>query len=482
MKMSEQLEWEYSNKKTGDEESTFFTRDRISKIVAAELFIPIVEELYDNNIFTNWSGLERDAHIRIPLDGLSRENFLIAKRNCETSTRWRLQRPPYIENGQKDIIPNYSFEIYIDYEEGITEISDVIQQMLIEIRKLRYQDVQIAKVEYVKDSHLPRVDLEGLYKKSELEVFNTDTQRYEMLPAETFEELSEIFLEGDSPEYFYDAESDTYFRNQELIKKSKQYREYETTPEKRKERAIEEIRSRITEQMTDEEKYKVIFDWVVNNFDYAYSGLNYAYAEQAYREETDNRFTKYYINICRQNGINPVRLGLEERKRYLEIAQNNADMTQDAIKYSQKIVEFLENYEKCKLEEKGFNPNDIETVWLSKYGVCLNFACIYEFLCNKFELPCKYIQGTIDSGDYNVGHAWNAIMVNGKLRYVDISSAIHCKDGTNPKNHINDYFCKSYEELQRVDGGKNRKVNEYSQRDINDLINASEGWNFDDDN
>lgn len=73
-------------------------------------------------------------------------------------------------------------------------------------------------------------------------------------------------------------------------------------------------------------------------------------------------------------------------------------------------------------------------------------------------------------------------MVNGKLRYVDISSAIHCKDGINPKGQINDYFCKSYEKLQRIDGGKNRKVNEYSQRDINDLINASEGWNFDDDN
>ncbi len=78
MKITEQLEWDYeTNKKTS---TNFMTKDTIREIVAAELFIPIVEELYDKNIFTNWSGLTGNAHIRIPLDGLSKENFLISKK------------------------------------------------------------------------------------------------------------------------------------------------------------------------------------------------------------------------------------------------------------------------------------------------------------------------------------------------------------------------------------------------------------------
>ena len=75
MKVSEQLELDYNLKK--HDNGSFMTRETIKDVVAAELFIPIVEELYDNNIFTHWSGLERDAHIRISLDGLSRENYLI---------------------------------------------------------------------------------------------------------------------------------------------------------------------------------------------------------------------------------------------------------------------------------------------------------------------------------------------------------------------------------------------------------------------
>ena len=73
-----------------------------------------------------------------------------------------------------------------------------------------------------------------------------------------------MYLEGNTPEYFYDEETDTYFRNKELIAKSKEYREYEESSEKRKERAINEINKRLNSEMTDEKKYKVIFDWCVN--------------------------------------------------------------------------------------------------------------------------------------------------------------------------------------------------------------------------
>ena len=57
---------------------------------------------------------------------------------------------------------------------------------------------------------------------------------------------------------------------------------------------------------------------------------------------------------------------------------------------------------------------------------------------------------------------WNEIMVNGKVRYVDVSGAIHCKDGTNQENNIEDFFNKSFEELKNIDNGKNRKIKDYS--------------------
>ena len=50
MKITQKLEWDYEENKIT---STYFmTRDTIKDVVAAELFIPIVEELYDKNIFT----------------------------------------------------------------------------------------------------------------------------------------------------------------------------------------------------------------------------------------------------------------------------------------------------------------------------------------------------------------------------------------------------------------------------------------------
>ena len=94
MKVTEQLELDYNLAKQDD--GKFMTRDTIKDKVAAELFIQIVKELYDNNIFTHWSGLEGDAHIRISLDGLSKENYLIAQENCKNNpNNWRLQKPPY---------------------------------------------------------------------------------------------------------------------------------------------------------------------------------------------------------------------------------------------------------------------------------------------------------------------------------------------------------------------------------------------------
>lgn len=476
MKISEKLELDYNLKKNDD--GSFMTKATIKDKVAAELFIPIVEELYDNNIFTHWSGLEEDAHIRISLDGLSKENYRIAQENCKNNpNNWRLKEPPYKE--KKDIAPNYSFEIFVNYDEGITDVFEVVSKMLAEIRKLSFQDVQIARVEYAKESKLPRVDLKGLYKKSETSVFVIKTQEEKMIPAESFEKLSEMFLEGENPQYFYDEETDTYFINRELMEKSKEYREYKDSPEKRKERAIRDISKRLNEKMSDEEKYKVIFDWCVNYFNYAYSGLYFAYAEAEWKKEKEEKNDKFY-NVYRIKNSKSI-FSLDGRKGFLEEMQNNPKIPKEAIIHSQRIVEFLKNQNECMLKENGYDKNnDIDTAWTSQYGVCKSFASIYEFLCNNFNLPCKYIEGNINSNGYNVGHAWNVVMINGKLKHIDISSAIHCKDKTNQENTVEDFFLKTYDELIAIDNGKSREITENSEKVIKSFISNSVGFDVGD--
>ncbi len=79
--------------------------------------------------------------------------------------------------------------------------------------------------------------------------------------------------------------------------------------------------------------------------------------------------------------------------------------------------------------------------------------------CNILDLPCESINGTIDSGDINVGHQWNAIMIDDKIYHVDISSAIHCKDGSNKENTVEDFF-GTYNDLCTAKGNRNRKIYE----------------------
>lgn len=472
MKVTEQLELDYNLAKQDD--GKFMTRDTIKEKVAAELFIQIVEELYDNNIFTHWSGLEGDAHIRISLDGLSKENYLIAQENCKNNpNNWRLQKPPYSDN--KDIAPNYSFEIFVNYEEGVTDISEVVAKMLAEVRKLSFQDVQVAKTEFAKESKLPRVNLEGLYKKSEMSVFDLETQEEKMIPAESFEELSEMFLEGDDPQYFYDEETDTYFINRELIEKSKEYREYKQSPEKRKERAIRDISKRLNEKMSDEQKYKVIFEWMINYFKYDYATL---YSTQATNlaSEANSRFGK----IIRQNRgkiENFIELDdIEKAKALITLFQGNEeyaeliDLKQREISYREKEKQFLE-------EEKEYQHGDL---YMTRYGVCENFAREFKDICDKLNLPCEIIRGQILSDGVECGHAWNAVMINGKLKHIDVSSAIHCKDGTNPENTANQFFLKTFEELITIDNGKGRKISEDSEKDIRTFISNSVGFNVGD--
>ena len=284
-----------------------------------------------------------------------------------------------------------------------------------------------------------------------------------------------MYLDGEHPQYYYDEETDTYFRNKELIEKSKEYRKYEVSPEKRRERAIKEISERLNATMSDEEKYKVIFDWMTENLKYDYAIL---YSTQATNLAANISF-KYgkIIRQCRNEINNFAELSdIERRKELVKLLRENEQ--------NKELVELLQKEISCREKTESFIGENTEykygDIFLTNYGVCQDFAREFKAFCNQLNLDCEAIEGHILSDGVEAGHAWNVVIINGKLKHIDISSAIHCIDGHDSEHEPYNYFSKTFEELKKMDGNKNRTINESCKEKIENLINNAPGWDFGD--
>ena len=224
---------------------------------------------------------------------------------------------------------------------------------------------------------------------------------------------------------------------------------------------IESIKKQINEDMTDEQKYKVIFDYFVNRYKYDYSILDTEIAFEYFRKAFSS-----YRNILR-----PYIKNIENYSQMSHFEQVHKILEQIPTDEShEELLELMKSAEEYYSRANEFKKNNKNyrygNLYITKYGVCQNFATAFKEMCDAFGLPSEIIGGHILSGDANVGHAWNAIMVNGDIRYVDISSAIHSKDGTYPNNTPEDFFDINEQELDRSDNGKNRTLSEESKAKI----------------
>ena len=224
---------------------------------------------------------------------------------------------------------------------------------------------------------------------------------------------------------------------------------------------IELIKKQINEDMTDEQKYKVIFDYFVNRYKYDYSILDTEIAFEYFRKAFSS-----YRNILR-----PYIKNIENYSQMSHFEQVHKILEQIPTDEShEELLELMKSAEEYYSRANEFKKNNKNyrygNLYITKYGVCQNFATAFKEMCDAFGLPSEIIGGHILSGDANVGHAWNAIMVNGDIRYVDISSAIHSKDGTYPNNTPEDFFDINEQELDRSDNGKNRTLSEESKAKI----------------
>ena len=50
-------------------------------------------------------------------------------------------------------------------------------------------------------------------------------------------------------------------------------------------------------------------------------------------------------------------------------------------------------------------------------SVCTSYAAAFKALCDRFSLPCWVMMGDYDG----TGHAWNCVLLDGELRYVDVT-------------------------------------------------------------
>ena len=54
---------------------------------------------------------------------------------------------------------------------------------------------------------------------------------------------------------------------------------------------------------------------------------------------------------------------------------------------------------------------------VQKDSVCTGYAAAFKALCDRFGLPCWVMLGSFD----DVGHAWNIVLLDGEVRYVDVT-------------------------------------------------------------
>lgn len=250
--------------------------------------------------------------------------------------------------------------------------------------------------------------------------------------------------------------------------------EYQRNEQRHKEFCIKSILNSIEEGMSDEQKYKVIFDWFVSKIKYDYSILENVRGA-LYAKESSSR----YRNIIRKY-ITKIE-GYQNKSR-LEMAESLIELLQragenrDLIKLKQKEKACWENAESFQKNAEGYKIGD---VFITHYGVCEDFAKAYKAICDKIGLECEIIIGNILSDEVECGHAWNAIVVSGEVKFIDISGAIHSNDGTFIDTEPDDFFNVSFQQLQKVDNGKGRTMTSESNAKIKSIQSRLNAQSYD---
>ena len=106
-------------------------------------------------------------------------------------------------------------------------------------------------------------------------------------------------------------------------------------------------------------------------------------------------------------------------------------------------------YEFPPYKSWGINNNTKYAVILNHSGVCGSYSEAFKDICNKMDIPCEIVTGYT-----GMDHAWNVVMEDGVLKHIDIAYAIMNRNRQDKQN----YFMKSYEELQQIAGRRTMNI------------------------
>lgn len=139
--------------------------------------------------------------------------------------------------------------------------------------------------------------------------------------------------------------------------------------------------------------------------------------------------------------------------RYLALRREN----------SRELVEFL------KKNDKAFTPYGVVT---EKEGVCHGIAKLFKTLCNRFGLECACVGASRDSNavNFEVGHMFNVVEIEGKRAFVDVTGGICDKQMRVVRYDLFLASQKTVEQEYRlsdeVEGCDSEELNYYSKNNL----------------
>lgn len=172
-------------------------------------------------------------------------------------------------------------------------------------------------------------------------------------------------------------------------------------------------------------------------------------ALQAYRNDHPETFwltgeSKYYV----KNNSTTVEFEYSIEPSEILSAKETFENKIDNILYDLpsgsdfEKEEYINNYiiENCKYDDAAAQTENIEGNENDAYGalvdgsaVCEGYARAFQLLCNKADIDCVMVSGTVD----NTNHAWNCVKIGGEWYQIDVT----WNDTDGDKDYLqNDYF------------------------------------------
>ena len=148
-----------------------------------------------------------------------------------------------------------------------------------------------------------------------------------------------------------------------------------------------------------------------------------------------------------------------------EITEITAAMEQAFTEVNGQITEETDTYDKVKTVysylidlaeyESSDDDQNIAGIFWKKRAVCAGYARAVQYLLERMNVPCIYVEG--DSKDSDEGHAWDIVEIDGQYYYVDATNGDQPGflqgDAVQLAEHktiIYDYLCPFPEEYEKI--------------------------------